>query len=837
MLARFFARLRPFNRSATARPRGQGLLEFALILPLLLLFILGVIEAGRMLAIYSSLSSAARQAARYGSVAGDSPTLDPLDNEPLAYYEDCAGIKSTALRTSILVGLDTDDIGIGYDRGTTTEPIGRCVLGAATPTLSETIKDGYRVIITITAIYKPLVPIVPLPDMPITFAAARTIFTTIVGPTNTPPPNPDLRITKRGSPPVVSPNGDLTYWITATNYITSGVIAQNIIVTDTLPVLDPDDALTQNDLDDIADDYNWDCTFVVETPPPQQLSCTRLAPLATGQSAGFSYVVRAPLFGGVTLTNTVGVSSSKADVQPSDNVTYTVHQVLPGADLEPHKTVSPTTPIGAGTLLTYTLWVHNNGGDVSRVRSTGPTASQTFIWITDTLPAGAQFKLFSVDNNDWFCTPLPSPSRLSCRYSQDLVRDMPTSFVTVVMTAPTTAGTLVNTAVVTPSALTQDPLLNNNVVTVTSEVVTEADLAMTKLGNATAKGGGNLLYTLRVNNLGPAIATNVRITDVVPGTIMTVTAGAGWTCDSPVVANTVKCVRASSLGVNATTSDITVAIVVPESDISNTAVTGSDMPDPNTANNSATVATIVQVCNVGRVADANSTVTAAPTELQANGTAASQVVVSLKDLCGDPVAGHTVTLNPSPAGLSIISPASGISGSNGQVTFSVSMLEINAGTYTYGATAVSALETVNLSATASVTFYGCVSVTGQNNQVSTQTYVDFRLTNTTGRAWKLTNVSMDWPQPGGRKINQVVMGTTPATILWSGSSNNDPFSLPGSAAWNSGTDTARTINTGVVNQSLLFYFDFVTPGQAFSLAATWDDGNGHTCATSTAVTP
>lgn len=836
MLARLIARLRPFNRSAKARPRGQGLLEFALILPLLLLFILGIIEVGRMLAIYSSLSSAARQAARYGSVAGDSDALTSLEQP---FYLDCAGMKETALRTSILVGLDTDDIGIGYDRGTATEPIGRCPLFALTPTLSETIKDGYRVIITITVIYKPLVPIVPLPDMPITFAAARTIFTTIVGPTNTPPPNPDLRITKRGSPPVVSPNKDLTYWITATNYITSGVIAQNITVTDTLPVLEPDDVLTQNDLDDIAADYNWTCTFVVATPP-QQLSCTRLAPLAIGQSAGFSYVVRAPLFGGVTLTNTVGVSSSKADVQPSDNVTYTVNPVLPGADLEPHKTVSPTTSIGAGTLLTYTLRVHNNGGDVSRVRSTGPTASQTFIWITDTLPTGAQVKQVSLGSGDWFCAQLSSPSRLSCRYSRDLATDTSTPFVTVVMTAPTTAGTLVNSAVVTPSTLTQDPLLYNNAVTVTSQVVTEADLAMTKLGNATAKGGGNLLYTLRVNNLGPAIATNVRITDVVPGMIMTVTAGAGWTCENPVVANTVKCVRTSSLGVNATTSDITLAIVVPEGNISNTAVTGSDMPDPNTANNSATVATIVQVCNVGRVANANSTVTASPTELQANGAAASQVVVTLKDLCGDPVVGHTVTLNPSPAGLDIISPANGVSGSNGQVIFSVQ--SINAGTRTYGATAVSASETVNLSATASVTFYSCVSVTGQFNPVSTQTYVDFRLTNTTGRAWKLTNISMDWPSsgPGGRKINQVVMGTTPATTLWSGlpsGSNIDPFSLPGSAAWDSGTDAARMLADGVVGQSLLFHFSFATTGQPFSLTATWDDGIGRTCATSSSVTP
>jgi hypothetical protein len=151
MSLRSFDIRRSFAASRRTRSPGQGLVEFALILPLLLLLLLGIMEVGRMLVIYSSLSSAAKQAARYGSVAGDS---DALVSGEQSFYLDCAGMKETALRTSILVGLDTDDIGIAYDRGTTAEPIGRCPLGAATPVLSETIKDGYRVIISITTIYR-----------------------------------------------------------------------------------------------------------------------------------------------------------------------------------------------------------------------------------------------------------------------------------------------------------------------------------------------------------------------------------------------------------------------------------------------------------------------------------------------------------------------------------------------------------------------------------------------------------------------------------------------------------------------------------------------------------
>lgn len=810
------------------RQRGQGLLEFALILPLLLLFVLGVIEAGRMLAIYSSLSSAAQQAARYGSVAGDSDT-STSGEQPL--YLDCIGMKAAAQRSSLLVGLGSGDINISYDRGTTAEPIGACGLDAASPTLSETIQDGYRVIISITAVYQPIVPIVPLPDLPITFAVARTIFTTIIGPTATPPANPDMLIAKRGAPLVVSPDGVLTYWITATNNLTSGVIGTNIAITDTLPL---SATLSQGDLDDILDDYNWNCVFLVQSPPPQQIRCSRVAPLVPGQSSGFSYAVQAPLFGGVTLTNTVEIGSAKVDVQPSNNLTYTVHPVLPGADLQPFKSVTPTGAIGGGSLLTYTLWVRNNGGDVSDTKA----SSGDYIWITDTLPSGvAPYKSLTAGSG-WTCLTLFTPDRIACRYAQDLATGADSTLVTLVITAPTTAGTLTNSVVVTPSLLTADPLPLNNSASVSSLVVTDADLSLTKLGAATAIDGGNLLYTLRATNLGPSVATNVRITDTVPGTIQSVTPGPGWSCST--VGNTVSCVRAATLAVGATTADIAIAITVPAQDIVNTAVTGSSMPDPTTANNAATVTTTVTICNAGRTHNPFSIVTAAPAAVQADGTTVSKITVRLLDLCGNPAThSQTVSLTSSRGVSDTITLAAGSSNptTSGTVVFDVKSLWPGTSQYSASAQNHVVAETINLDATASVTYYGCMTLIGQGNQATTQTYVDFRMTNGTDRAWKLTNLSIDWPASGGRKINQIVMGTAPATTLWSGNSGSDPFSLPGSAAWNGGTDAARTIAVGVIGQSLLFHFSFATPGQLYSLAATWDDGNGNTCTTLSTVTP
>ena len=793
-------------------------MEFALILPLLLLLALGIIEAGRMLAIYSSLSSASKQAARYGSVSGDSqPGL--AGEQP--FYLDCLGMKQHAINTSLFVGLDADDIAITYDRGSTDQYVGRCALGDPTPTLSETIQDGYRVIISITTIYRPVVPIVPLPDIPINFAAARTIFTTIVGPTNTPRPNPDLSVIKTGSPAIVPPNGEITYWITATNSADS-VVANGVTVTDTLPAAI---TLTQDDLDDIADESDWTCTFLVSTPP-QQIRCTRLAPLSGGQSAGFSFTAQPTTSGSITNVVVVGNDKPEDPSTMGNNSAQVTNQVLAGGDLQPSITVAPEGVVGGGALLTYNMWVTNNGPQLSDTRFN----NGHYIWMTATLPSGVlPYQSLSVPS-DWFCSTLTLPDRIACRYQEDLDPGESTPSVTLVITAPTVAGTITTTVQTSPSALTQDPIPDNNTASVGKDVTTEADLSITKLGSTTANGGGNLLYTLRATNSGPSVATNVRIVDTVPGTIISLNAGSGWNCTQN--GTTVSCVRTSLLAVGATTSDIAIGITVPNNDISNTAVVSSDMPDPDPADNSATVNTAVTVCNPGRAHAPTSTISASPGQVQANGTSVSQVTVTLKDMCGAAATDNqTVTLNSSRGGADTITLAGWSSNptTTGTVVFEVK--SSTPGTSTYSASALNNAnsETVNLTATADVTFFNCMSVAGQFNQASNQQYVDFRLTNSTDRAWKLTNLTIDWPHASGRRIQQVVIGTSPSTTLWSGNSQNDPFSLPGSAAWDANTDAARTINAGVSGHLLRLHFSFVTPGQQFALTATWDDGNGNTC--------
>jgi hypothetical protein len=77
------------RRQIGARPfdRGQGLAEFALVLPVFLLVVFGIIDIGRVIWATDDITNAAREGARYASVHGGSfltvcPTGPSLTTTP-----------------------------------------------------------------------------------------------------------------------------------------------------------------------------------------------------------------------------------------------------------------------------------------------------------------------------------------------------------------------------------------------------------------------------------------------------------------------------------------------------------------------------------------------------------------------------------------------------------------------------------------------------------------------------------------------------------------------------------------------------------------------------------
>ncbi len=145
--------------------RAQGIVEFALVLPLLLLLVFGIIEAGRLLFIYGAVFSSSREAARYGSAAGEITGYIP-------YYGDCDGIRAAAMRIGRFAGVSATDVSISYDHGPASATnFAICPLGG-----EEYIKLGDRITVQVVATFRPLLPLVNFQPIPISTITRRTII-------------------------------------------------------------------------------------------------------------------------------------------------------------------------------------------------------------------------------------------------------------------------------------------------------------------------------------------------------------------------------------------------------------------------------------------------------------------------------------------------------------------------------------------------------------------------------------------------------------------------------------------------------------------------------------
>lgn len=158
--------------------RAQAMVEFAIALPILIMLLVGILEVGRIVFIYTAVTNASREAVRYASAIGleDSGTYNK--------YEYCAGIKDMARRSAYFTPLT---VNISYDNGPGTGSFDTCDGDAD----SVGISFGDRVNVTVTANYSPMVNLIPLGSRTITSSSARTILGLVElgsgsGPTNTP---------------------------------------------------------------------------------------------------------------------------------------------------------------------------------------------------------------------------------------------------------------------------------------------------------------------------------------------------------------------------------------------------------------------------------------------------------------------------------------------------------------------------------------------------------------------------------------------------------------------------------------------------------------------------
>lgn len=163
------------RRKGARRGRGQAMVEFLLVLPALLILVMGAVEFARLLAVYTVVNASSREAARYGAGLGD--TGIGTKNR----YQDCTGIVAAANRVArSFIALNT--ITIQYDQG----PGSALIAPVGCPPPAAQVGLGTRIIVRVTATYRPIVPLVPIGTLTITSETKRTLITDVIVGTHDP---------------------------------------------------------------------------------------------------------------------------------------------------------------------------------------------------------------------------------------------------------------------------------------------------------------------------------------------------------------------------------------------------------------------------------------------------------------------------------------------------------------------------------------------------------------------------------------------------------------------------------------------------------------------------
>jgi uncharacterized repeat protein (TIGR01451 family) len=348
----------------------------------------------------------------------------------------------------------------------------------------------------------------------------------------------------------------------------------------------------------------------------------------------------------------------------------------PGVDLSIGMTPNPE-PVFVGNNLVYTIGVTNAGPDLAKN-----------VVVSQVLPASAIFVSGSASQG--------SVSQSGGIVTANLGNLNPGSSATVLVTVtPTQVGLLSTTATVTSQ--NNDFDLSNNSATVTSHVNPPfTDLAVGLLDAPDPTLVGQILtYTVSVTNRGPAPATFVTVTNILPTTVnvLNATPSQGFVTIS---GNVVVCNFGSVANAAVATAAINVVPILEGTIVATASATGAQI-DPIIGNNSATATTVVGAATdlaIGMVDVPD------PVVIRSNLT----YVISVTNR-GPSTASGVVINDTLPAGVSVVSTNS----SQGSISVSGSTVTCALGNMNNGARATL---TVVVTSTNSGTIFNTANVTG-----------------------------------------------------------------------------------------------------------------------------
>jgi uncharacterized repeat protein (TIGR01451 family) len=293
----------------------------------------------------------------------------------------------------------------------------------------------------------------------------------------------DLAVASAISPDIVIVEGPLTYTFTITNYGPSD--ATSVTQTHTLPANVAFGGIVSS---------KGICTGT------SIITCA-LGSLALNEIATITTVATPTTAG--TVAEVARVMGNRYDPDLSDN-SLTVETVVSPAIALTLTEVGSSDVVTAGNPLSYVVTVINGGPS--------DAADVTF---TDILPTSAAFDSATFSQGTG-CGE--SGGTITCNLGT-VVPTVPATVTISVTVDPLARGVITNTIEVTGTGI--DLYMDDNVITETTVVNAEADLAVVKSGSSNVVTVGSpLTYTVTVANDGPSAATGVILTDSLPSSVI-----------------------------------------------------------------------------------------------------------------------------------------------------------------------------------------------------------------------------------------------------------------------------------------------------------------------------
>jgi uncharacterized repeat protein (TIGR01451 family) len=312
----------------------------------------------------------------------------------------------------------------------------------------------------------------------------------------------DLAITRMSNPAVPQAGQPITYTLTVTNAGPSTVVGATVV--NIFPIS--------------VTNVIWNCGATSGSACPSSGSGSINAPvtLAPGGNAVFTAtgVVSPAALTMPPHSAIVTVPGNVTDPDPDNNVFTDGGGLGRPADLTISKTVAPAVVV-PGLPVTYTIMVTNTGSanaDGATVLDLFPPTISGVVWTC----SGA---------NGATCAQSSGSGNLTLSLPSFPVGGAATITITGVVAADAT-GNLVNTAQVLPPVGVDDPTFTNNSATISSTLQPRTDLVVTQSLPVHAFVGQTIVYTVTVQNNGPSVAANARVSNTPPA-LVTVT---GWAC-------------------------------------------------------------------------------------------------------------------------------------------------------------------------------------------------------------------------------------------------------------------------------------------------------------------